>query len=147
MKKQKEHTQASGINLVLFFCSFIYLKGSGNMPARFKKECRKVGCTVLTDNANGYCNEHQSELYRYDENRLNSCQRGYDAKWRKYRRWFLERHPLCNICGAPATVVDHIIPHKGNKELFWDTTNHQALCKHCHDVKTVREDGGFGKKG
>lgn len=117
------------------------------MPARFKRECRKNGCHTLTSNANGYCDEHQSELYGYDEKRLNSCKRGYDAKWRKYRRWFLERHPLCNICGAPATVVDHIVPHKGDKELFWDINNHQALCKHCHDVKTVREDGGFGKKG
>lgn len=117
------------------------------MPARFKRECRKNGCHTLTSNANGYCDEHQGELYRYDEKRLSSCKRGYDATWRKYRRWFLERHPLCNICGAPATVVDHIIPHKGDKELFWDINNHQALCKHCHDVKTVREDGGFGKKG
>ncbi|MEK4492972.1 HNH endonuclease [Paenibacillus sp. FSL L8-0493] len=45
-----------------------------------------------------------------------------------------------------ATVVDHIVPHKGDKELFWQRDNWQALCKACHDTKTVREDGGFGNE-
>lgn len=44
-----------------------------------------------------------------------------------------------------ATVVDHNIPHKGNKVLFWDVSNWQSLCKACHDAKTAREDGGFGR--
>ncbi|WP_330164070.1 HNH endonuclease [Paenibacillus campinasensis] len=43
-----------------------------------------------------------------------------------------------------STVVDHIIPHKGDPKLFWDKNNWQALCKKCHDTKTAREDGGFG---
>lgn len=47
---------------------------------------------------------------------------------------------------AAASVVDHIIPHKGNDDLFWDMSNHQALCKKCHDIKTATEDGGFGNK-
>lgn len=101
----------------------------------------------MTDNANGYCDIHQSETYKYDKHRLNSYARGYDHRWRKYRKWFLEHHPLCEVCGAPASVVDHIIPHKGNYNLFWDTTNHQALCKMCHDIKTAKEDGGFGNGG
>jgi 5-methylcytosine-specific restriction protein A len=58
-------------------------------------------------------------------------------------------HPLCEECKrngrlTPATVVDHITPHKGNRELFWDESNWQALCKSCHDRKTAKEDGGFG---
>jgi len=32
-----------------------------------------------------------------------------------------------------ADVVDHIVPHKGDHKLFWDPSNHQALCKQCHD--------------
>ncbi|WP_330410731.1 HNH endonuclease signature motif containing protein [Lachnotalea glycerini] len=39
-----------------------------------------------------------------------------------------------------ATVVDHIIPHRGNEELFWAESNWQALCKNCHDRKTMTED-------
>jgi 5-methylcytosine-specific restriction protein A len=44
-----------------------------------------------------------------------------------------------------ATELDHIIPHKGNNELFWDESNHQGLCKHHHSLKTAKEDGGWGK--
>lgn len=40
------------------------------MPGRMKKECKKFGCHNLTDKANGYCAEHQKELYSYDRNRL-----------------------------------------------------------------------------
>ena len=41
-----------------------------------------------------------------------------------------------------ATVVDHVIPHKGDKALFWDTSNWQAMCAPCHSSKTVKEDMG-----
>lgn len=34
---------------------------------------------------------------------------------------------------AAATVVDHIKPHKGDRELFDDPKNHQGLCADCHD--------------
>jgi 5-methylcytosine-specific restriction protein A len=38
-------------------------------------------------------------------------------------------------------VVDHIVPHRGDKKLFWDSSNWQALCdgqtgRGCHDRKT-----------
>ncbi len=39
-----------------------------------------------------------------------------------------------------ANVVDHITPHRGDKKLFWDENNWQALCKHHHDKKTMTED-------
>ena len=50
-------------------------------------------------------------------------------------------HPLCAKCRengklTPATVVDHIIPHRGDPVLFWDRSNWQPLCKDCHDRKT-----------
>jgi 5-methylcytosine-specific restriction protein A len=38
-----------------------------------------------------------------------------------------------------ATVVDHIVPHRGDQRLFWDEANWAALCKPCHDAKTARE--------
>lgn len=43
-----------------------------------------------------------------------------------------------------ATVVDHIKPHKGDMEVFWDLSNWQGLCEPCHNKKTAREDGAFG---
>ena len=117
------------------------------MPGRFKTECKKPGCHTLTDSADGYCDEHRQEckaLRHYDDKRGSSAKRGYGARWRKYRLWFLTKHPVCAVCGRLATVVDHIVPHKGNMDLFWDSSNHQPLCKRCHDIKTAREDGGFG---
>ena len=39
---------------------------------------------------------------------------------------------------TPATVVDHIIPHRGDMKLFWDESNWQALCESCHNQKTGR---------
>lgn len=32
-----------------------------------------------------------------------------------------------------ATIVDHIVPHKGDLVLFHDPENLQSLCKPCHD--------------
>jgi 5-methylcytosine-specific restriction protein A len=29
-------------------------------------------------------------------------------------------------------------------EKFWQVSNWEALCRMCHDVKTAKEDGGFG---
>jgi len=82
--------------------------------------------------------------------RESSTKRGYDRKWRKARAWYLKQNPWCVRCLANhlrtvATVVDHIIPHRGDKYLFWLITNWQALCKRCHDIKTATEDGGFGR--
>ncbi|MCR8827199.1 HNH endonuclease [Photobacterium sp. TY 1-4] len=40
---------------------------------------------------------------------------------------------------GPATDVDHITPHKGDRRLFFDQSNWQSLCKSCHSRKTARE--------
>jgi hypothetical protein len=85
----------------------------------------------------------------YDARRGSAASRGYDHKWRRFREAWLAKHPLCVTCMVGglvvlATVVDHVIPHRGDVEMFWKDGNHQALCKACHDRKTVLEDGGFG---
>ena len=72
---------------------------------------------------------------------LTTAQRGYGGKWQKARLQFLDQNPLCaqcqrDGCVTPATVVDHIVPHRGNQDLFWNRKNWQALCKACHDLKT-----------
>lgn len=82
--------------------------------------------------------------------RASSAQRGYNSRWQKARAGYLRSHPLCVKCQAqgrinPASIVDHITPHKGDTTLFWDSANWQPLCKPCHDSKTAREDGGFGR--
>ncbi|WP_457799110.1 HNH endonuclease [Methylocystis sp. S23] len=44
------------------------------------------------------------------------------------------------MCGAPATIVDHIEPHKGDKALFWRHDNHQALCISCHSSRKQSQE-------
>ena len=71
--------------------------------------------------------------------------RGYTYKWQKAREKFLFEHPLCVYCDRlgivkVAEVVDHIIPHKGDMELFWDKKNWQPLCKYCHDSVKAKEE-------
>jgi len=76
-----------------------------------------------------------------DRRRGGAESRGYDGRWRKARASFLQRNPLCAECMrngriTPATVVDHVIPHRGDEKLFWDESNWQALCASCHNHKT-----------
>lgn len=85
-----------------------------------------------------------------DQRRGSASERGYTWAWQKARLRFLKSHPLCAACEKvgrvePAEVVDHIVPHRGDISLFWDEDNWQALSKRCHDIKTAREDGGFGR--
>jgi 5-methylcytosine-specific restriction protein A len=81
--------------------------------------------------------------------RPSSSARGYNWRWRKRSKQYLLENPLCAPCKrlgvlTAATIVDHVIPHRGNMELFWDESNWQSACKPCHDHKTATEDGGFG---
>lgn len=63
----------------------------------------------------------------------------YNRKaWKELRLDHLAKEPLCVFCQreeklTPATVVDHITPHKGNLDLFFDDNNLQSLCKLHHD--------------
>ena len=87
----------------------------------------------------------------HDKTRQSSSKRGYGRRWSKYRLAFLRDNPLCISCNEigliePATDVDHIIPHKGDMDLFWDPDNHQGLCKSCHSRKTATEDSSFASR-
>ncbi len=84
----------------------------------------------------------------FDRFRESSTARGYGHAWRKARKGHIRNHPICVLCWlegivTPATVVDHIKPHRGDPKLFWDRNNWQSLCKRHHDSKTAREDSNF----
>lgn len=99
-----------------------------------------------------FCATHDRALRReHDRERGTAASRGYDSRWRRARAAYLRAHPLCqgqaqahpNEVRA-ATVVDHVVPHRGDDERFWDESNWQALCSECHNRKTAREDGRWG---
>jgi len=80
----------------------------------------------------------------YNKLRKNKNERGYTYRWDKASIQYRKENSLCVSCEAnsivkESEVVDHIVPHKGDMELFWNIDNWQALCKKCHDQKTARE--------
>lgn len=68
------------------------------------------------------------------------------SRWIKARARFIFNNPLCKFCmeydarAVAADIVDHIKPHKGDLQLFWDETNWQSLCKPCHDGRKQRSE-------
>lgn len=103
----------------------------------------------------GYCETHARQRQREtDKRRGSASKRGYGATWQRTSKAFLDAHPLCQcpdcdegrVRVRAATVVDHIIPHRGDMSLFWKRDNWQAMAKECHDRKTAREDGGWGNR-
>lgn len=85
--------------------------------------------------------------------RPKTAARGYGGKWQSARKGYLVHHPYCVLCKERgrtviATVIDHILPHRGDMTLFWDVQgNWRALCKSCHDQKTANEDSHRGTDG
>lgn len=64
------------------------------------------------------------------------------TRWRALRAQQLAREPLCAFCTKdgkikPATVCDHVKPHKGDLTLFWDPANLQSLCQSCHSGRKL----------
>lgn len=67
------------------------------------------------------------------------------AAWSVLRRSQLLNQPLCEMHSqmkktVMANIVDHITPHKGDEELFFDISNLQSLCKSCHDRHKQRQE-------
>jgi 5-methylcytosine-specific restriction enzyme A len=118
------------------------------MPIRPPRICRGAGCSATT--AAGYCEPCAAKRRSMVEStRPSARERGYTSTWQRAREGFLRKHPLCRACldlgrTEPATDVDHITPHRGDKVRFWDRANWQALCHRCHSAKTARESR-FGR--
>lgn len=126
------------------------------MSLRKKKICSKHGCYTAIPANERYCERHNKKYLenklKYwnnknketDNKRENSNKRGYTYKWHKARIQYMLDNPLCVICKKQGVIksaycVDHIQPHRGNKELFWDKDNWQSLCQRCHSKKTLEE--------
>ena len=106
------------------------------------RRCNAPGCGVLVRASR--CDRHKREQKKQlEENRPNAHERGYNQRWRTERKYYLAMHPICVECEKngrikAASVVDHIVPHRGDYKRFWDRRNWQPLCKRCHDSKTAR---------
>lgn len=119
------------------------------------KPCRKPGCNKLSRNT--YCGDHEKhraavvkkQRRDYDKIRGTRTERGYSNVWLRASKAYRAENPLCRHCEKRGKITltqctDHIIPHNGDEELFWDRNNWQPLCKTCHGIKTAAEDGAYG---
>ena len=122
------------------------------MPYAPRRPCAHQGCPKIAT-TRYHCEKHalEAEQTKRNNRQQRDALRGqgkhaklYGAPWRKARRAFLKVNPQCCKCGVPATTIDHIVPHNGDLNLFWDRNNWQPLCQPCHSRKTAKYDGGFG---
>ena len=118
------------------------------------KVCAKAGCGRSAVPGKDYCEKHIAMQGQKDKRKMFT-KRGksgqyhhlYEtAEWRKRRAMFLKKYPRCFICGAPATIADHIIPHHGDLTQFYDDNNLQPMCQRCHSRKTLKENANFNKE-
>ena len=109
------------------------------MAVRPMRPCNVPGCAELTQHR--YCEAHTIQRGKQEYYERPAWHRLYNTKrWKIERVQYLSHNPLCVECYkkgemTAAIVVDHIIDHKGNLQLFYDKSNWQALCKQCHDKK------------
>lgn len=104
------------------------------------KRCAASGCAALIEPPLRCCPRHarsnpgseRSEYHRTNGWFYSS------ARWRRFRLWFLRRHPICVGCPAPAEQVDHIEPIAQGGAVL-DESNCQSLCASCHSKKTRAE--------
>ena len=110
-------------------------------------KCNRIGC-INKSISKGFCKQHTSSSTSSEKYKrvIREHHKLYNTtQWRRMRYNILSKNPLCARCSKynyiePAVDVDHIISHKGNKELFYDMNNLQPLCKKCHSWKTNREN-------
>jgi len=118
------------------------------MPTPPPHACATPNCGALVPRGRARCDGCEEKHQAHDRaTRGSARRRGYDSKWEARRLRHLQKHPLCVHCQREgivraATVVDHIVPHKGDRALFDDDNNLQSLCASHHSVKTGREDRG-----
>lgn len=120
------------------------------MPVAPLRPCLSPRCRGRV--RSGYCRDCARGR---EQQRGSAHARGYTRRWERYRKAWLAEHPICgdrastrstahSRCWKERRVVaarhvDHITPHEGDQELFWDSANHQSLCASCHSRKTIAE--------
>lgn len=68
-------------------------------------------------------------------------------EWRALRKRRLNAEPNCRMCASlgrhtPATILDHIEPHRGDLARFLNPANTQPLCAVHHSSTKQRHERG-----
>jgi len=94
----------------------------------------------------------QARMAKADANRDLEARKLYNKSWSRRSKRLRREFPSCALCFekgkiVTATVVDHWLPHRGDRDLFWMESNHIPLCKPCHDGPKRRMEVGFKRTG
>ena len=79
----------------------------------FNFPCRHVACPNQSNDTTSFCDAHSHEAPKPFESlqksivaKVNAPTEYNTIRWKKFRKDFLLRHPVCS-CGAKATTVHH----------------------------------------
>ena len=112
---------------------------------------RRGGCPNLIKGDQTCCPEckpyEKKAVMRYDKDRGNSGERGYDAQWQRVRNIKANQDPLCEICLlkgliVPLNVVHHIKPIETHPGLRLVINNLMSLCTQHHEAEHKGERWG-----
>lgn len=111
------------------------------MPMRAPRACGQCGGThAYGSSCPKSVARHKERKAVSDKKRPSARARGYTAEWERESKAFLAVYNSCRRCGAPASLVDHIKPHRGDQSLFWNKGNWQPLCTPCHSGAKQSEE-------
>lgn len=87
--------------------------------------------------------QERQRKQRFDQQRPNASERGYDYDWQRLRAAFLKREPFCQVvgCSRLAVDVDHLRDVRRHPELRLDWSNLRSLCHSHHSRRTAIEQG------
>lgn len=84
----------------------------------------------------------------YDNRRYKQEHRAWyrDPAWKRNRLEQLRKQPLCERCLTRgvytlANVAHHVVPHKGDYNLFWNGEL-ASSCESCHNIDEQRIERG-----
>ena len=133
----------------------------GGVFKMIKKLCQYSGCNEMAEFGHTYCKAHLVESQKKHQEWLKDHKKkpfensvrsnNYNnSDWRNLRKEVLKRDCYqCRQCGNTAEEsgfpleIHHIIPPKGNRELFYNINNCVTLCKFCHARITQEEVRGY----
>lgn len=114
------------------------------MPRRPRVICHAPGCNERIRPRQGYCEAHK-HLAEHQSGTRGFYNR---QRWIDYRRWFLQRHPLCASpdCNELAAHVHHKQPISERLDLAFVESNCEGLCHSCHSRESIRSGERFGRR-
>lgn len=130
------------------------------------KSCASPGCRTLVPVGTVRCQAHARAAAKDRWARADAARAAKPSRrWYGLKRWRNKKTGLkirvlqrdgwrCQWpgCGCllregrsdpQSAVVDHIMPHREDPELFWNEANLWSLCKTHHDIHKARKEAGL----